>query len=211
MTADGTPDDASRSSERRYSVEEYRAMVAGLPKTAKGARRRGGKARPKAPVVEGVLAAIARVLARAPLGRLRLQPEEALAVAFADELRRAVLEGRLRAVWTHPANELAGRRSGLSEIRYAIAKAMGLVHGTPDYLFLASDRSGALEAKTGTGTQQQNQKDYETWCLAVGVPYRVFRSIEEGLAILVDWGMLVEDREQGRAVVAGWEGAGGAD
>ena len=208
---DAPPTDPSRSEERRYSVEEYRRMVAGLPKTAKAAGRRAKKKAPKAPIVGGVLAAIARVLARAPLGRLRLQPEEALAVAFADELRRAALEGRLRAVWTHPANELAGRRSGLSEIRYAIAKAMGLVHGTPDYLFLAEDRSGALEAKTGTGTQQQNQKDFETWCAAVKVPYRVFRSVEEGLAILVGWGMLVEDREEGRARIAEWERVADAD
>jgi len=127
---------------------------------------------------------------RLAMRNLKLQPEEALAVAFADHLRALVKAGRLRAVWTHPANEIAGRKSGLSKVRYTIAKSMGLIDGTADYLFLWSDGSGALEAKSGKNKQQDNQLDFEWWCLANGVRYEVFTSVEQALQILTDWGVI---------------------
>jgi hypothetical protein len=208
-------DDArDRDPDRRYSVEEYRRMVADLAGTTRakaGTSRRKPKPAlrlPKETRSMGIAAVLARVLHFPPLSRLTLQPEETIAVAFAHELRAATMEGRLRAVWTHPANEIAGRRSGLSKIRYAIAKAMGLIYGTPDYVFLASHRSGALEAKVPGNRQQDNQKDFERWCLVNGVAYRVFTSVEEGLAILEEWGMLTRDREKGRETLAAWETIG---
>src|SRR3546814_5580029 len=67
---------------------------------------------------------------------------------------------------------------------------MGLIDGTADYLFLWATGSGALEAKVGKNGQQPNQIDFEVWCTEMGVPYRTFTSVEEGLLILTEWGLL---------------------
>src|SRR3546814_7825620 len=83
-----------------------------------------------------------------------------------------------------------GRQNRLAQIRYTIAKAMGLIDGTADYLFLWATGSGALEAKVGKNGQQPNQIDFEVWCTEMGVPYRTFTSVEEGLLILTEWGQI---------------------
>lgn len=180
------------SETERLSVEQYRALFAGGAKMPKI----GAKAAAKLPRIpkpkrdDSPLAILSRITRRLDISRLRLKPEETLAVAFADALRDATFDGSLRAVWTHPANEIAGRRSGLSKIRYAIAKRMGLIDGTADYLFLWADGSGALEAKVGSNGQQPNQLDFEWWCKKNGVRYHVFTSVEEGLSTLKEWGAL---------------------
>jgi hypothetical protein len=181
----------------RMTAADYRALVARPPveklpiKPPKRARKlkiKGLDDKPKGPPT--FLASISRLMARAPLSNLRLKPEEQLAVEFANTLRQATLEGRLSAVWTHPANEIAGRRDKLAMIRYAIAKAMGLIDGTADYLFLWKTGSGAMEAKVGKNGQQTNQVDFQCWCEKMGVPYRTFTSVDEGMAILREWGVL---------------------
>lgn len=159
------------------------------------AKRRPKSKKPKRSVAQERDDTLAQRILRLMTGRelssrIRLKPEEILARAFANALRQATIEGRLRCVWTHPANEVAGQQTGLAQIRYAIAKAMGLIDGTADYLLLWSDGSGALEAKVGKNDQQANQVDFEAWCIANGVRYATFTSVEEGLAHLVEWGVL---------------------
>src|SRR3546814_10770059 len=73
---------------------------------------------------------------------------------------------------------------------------MGLIDGTADYLFLWATGSGALEAKVGKNGQQPNQIDFEVWCTEMGVPYRTFTSVEEGLLILTEWGLLPPNRSE---------------
>ena len=121
-------------------------------------------------------------------GQIKLGPEERLCIQFAAELRAAVLEGRFKGVFAHPANELAyGHKTG---IKGAISKAMGMIAGTPDYLFLQRSASLALEAKAPGGTQTPNQRDFEEWCVLNLIPYEVFRTVEEGLSILKERGFL---------------------
>jgi hypothetical protein len=193
--------DDDASSTRRYSVEEYHAMLVDSEK-GKGplAKRRPKSKKPKRSVAQErndtLAQRILRLMAPRKLSdRIRLKPEEVLARAFANALRQATIEGRLRCVWTHPANEVAGQQTGLAQIRYAIAKAMGLIDGTADYLFLWSDGSGALEAKVGKNDQQANQVDFEEWCRSNGVRYATFTSVEEGLALLVEWGVLTPPKK----------------
>jgi hypothetical protein len=178
--------------QERLTVEQYRALFAGGAKLAKVGRKPAARI-PKALMPKrdtSPLAVMSRIMRRRDISNLRLKPEERLAVDFADALRDATLRGDLRAVWTHPANEIAGRRSGLSMIRYAIAKRMGLIDGAADYLFLWADGSGALEAKVGNNQKQENQIDFEIWCLSNGVRYSVFTSVEEGMEKLREWGAL---------------------
>jgi hypothetical protein len=181
-------------------VKEYQAMLAEA-EAGKGplAKRRPRSKRPKRSVAQErgdtLMQRIVRLMAPRNLSaRIRLKPEEILAKDFANALRQATIEGRLRCVWTHPANEVAGQQNGLAQIRYAIAKAMGLIDGTADYLFLWSDGSGALEAKVGRNDQQANQVDFQEWCISNGVRYETFTSVEQGLAILVGWGVLTPPR-----------------
>jgi hypothetical protein len=181
----------------RLSAAEYKELLAGGVKTTVGTRRQvrlpKGVRATKATRIATPLAILTRITRRIDISSLHLKPEERLAVDFADALRALTLEGRLRAVWTHPANEIAGRRSGLSRIRYAIAKRMGLVDGAADYLFLWSDGSGALEAKVGSNGLQPNQMDFQWWCERNGVRHRVFTTVEEGLAALREWGAILDE------------------
>lgn len=121
--------------------------------------------------------------------KLRIKPEEDLSIRYANALRVAALEGRLRAVWSHPANELAGYSS--STARSAIARAMGLISGTPDYLFLSDVGCMAQEAKIGRNDLSPNQRDFRVWCEACNVPFRTFRTVEEGLGQLRAAGLLL--------------------
>ena len=111
-----------------------------------------------------------------------------MAIPFANDLREASIEGRLRAVWLHPANELAGEKRATA--RAAIARALGLMPGSPDFLFLWADGCAALEAKSATGSASPSQKDFRAWCELHGVPYHIFRTGDEGLAILHGLGIL---------------------
>ena len=120
--------------------------------------------------------------------RTKLQPEDAMCCQFAGILRAYTLEGRLRGVWFHPAQELChGHRTG---VRAAISRAMGMHVGVSDYVFLADDRSAALEAKHGRNGLTQGQDDFRAWCEREGIPHRTFRTIEEGLAHLAELGFL---------------------
>lgn len=120
--------------------------------------------------------------------RTKIQPEDRMCVEFAGLLRVATLERRLRGIWFHPAQELChGHRTG---VRAAISRAMGMHVGVTDYVFMASDTSLALEAKYGRNGLTQGQDDFRAWCELEGVPHRTFRSIEEGLSILAEFGFL---------------------
>jgi hypothetical protein len=133
---------------------------------------------------------LARLMAYTGLSRrLKLGPEDRIAVRFADELRVAALEGRLRAVFSHVPNELIGytRKSPVN----ALARAAGVIPGSADYWFAWGGGSALLEAKSADGRLSDNQKDMRSWCEAVGVPYHVFRSVDEGLDILRGLGVLI--------------------
>lgn len=146
---------------------------------------------------------IVRLMLRPGIESLKLGPEDRIGVPFATQLRQWTIEGKLRAVWTHIPNEMGGaggsrhadekvRRSAarLAQIRYAIAKALGLIPGFSDYVFLWDGGCAALEAKAKDGTQQPEQVDFQKWCADRNVPYFIFRSPEEGYAILRELGVL---------------------
>lgn len=119
----------------------------------------------------------------------RLGPEDRMACQFAADLRKATLEGRLRAVWTHPANELVGAATGPTA---AIARALGLHRGVSDYLFMWGGGNLALEAKSARGRLSDHQSDFERWCFLNNVPFIVFRTVEEGCDTLKNFGILTD-------------------
>jgi hypothetical protein len=121
----------------------------------------------------------------------KLGPEDAEAYVFANELRKAAMLGKLKAVFTHPANELAYAPSPALRVQAGKARALGLITGTPDYLFCWSKGCLGMEFKSKTGTLTEGQKDFMRWCADAGVPYVVVRSSDAALAILVEYGVLV--------------------
>lgn len=133
--------------------------------------------------------AVLRLMIRPSLSKVRLGPEDVIAIDFANRLREWTLTDKLIAVWTHIPNEVAGgtKNAGL---RYAIAKALGMISGAADYVFLWDRGSAAIEMKAPRGTQNQNQSDFQKWCELMGVPYYLARSADEGEGILRNLGVL---------------------
>lgn len=127
------------------------------------------------------------------------RPEDALTILVANMLRRYTELGLLKAVWCHPANE--GRRSPREGAR---AKQMGLVPGTPDFVFLGSEMSGFIELKAPpyyridkngkrvkvTPGLEESQREFCYWCDRNGVPWALCRSVDEVESQLIAWGML---------------------
>jgi len=127
---------------------------------------------------------------------LRRGPEDNEALAFASDLRELTLKGRLLAVWTHPANELAGATFKNGKVRVsplvALARALGLITGTPDYLFLYRDGAIAIEMKSSSGSLSERQRDFRDWCELVGVPFHVCRSRTAAIEVLEQTGLITE-------------------
>lgn len=120
-----------------------------------------------------------------------LGPEDKEAYLFTNELRIAAIQGRLRAVFTHPANELAftpGRKK--PTLAAAIARALGLITGTSDYLFLWDRGCMAIEFKSKSGSLRPAQRDFRDWCREMDVPFHVVRCHKAGLDLLFKAGAL---------------------
>lgn len=69
---------------------------------------------------------------------------------------------------------------------------------------------GAIELKRpGGGGQSEDQQKFESWCAEHRIPYRVARSIDEVVEILVSWGRLPAnaiERIRGVSLPGTWEG-----
>jgi hypothetical protein len=112
------------------------------------------------------------------------RPKEiALHLSVADILRRFA---RPNWRWSHfPAGEHRDVRTA------AKLKQMGVQRGWPDFvLFDPSGRLHALELKREGESLTEDQEDFQTWCIARGVPHSVSRSMDAALTVLGDWGAL---------------------
>lgn len=116
-------------------------------------------------------------------------PEDRLSIDVAIMLRVATLEGRLAAVWTHIPHEVAGRGK-FAIIYMAKARAMGLIKGSCDFVFVGRDGGGYIELKTATGSLTPEQRDFREWCQMAWVNHAVCRSVAEVEEKLSEWGLL---------------------
>jgi hypothetical protein len=121
--------------------------------------------------------------------RGRTGPEDKLAIEIATMLRVATLEGRLLASWTHLPNEMCGGGK-LAAIRLALAKSMGLIAGSADYVFCWPTGSCWIEIKAKDGSLSPAQRDFREWNEGLGVNYFVVRSVEDFEAKLISLGVL---------------------
>lgn len=121
--------------------------------------------------------------------------EDKLAISVATMLRVASLEGRLKATWTCIPHEVGAVPLKSAEFkkrqtRYAKAKAMGLIAGSTDYVFVWPGGGGWMELKTQNGALSPKQRQFRDWCRATGCEWIVCRSLEEAVDALVSWGVL---------------------
>lgn len=87
----------------------------------------------------------------------------------------------LRGLLFHPAN--GGSRSSREGAKF---KAMGVVPGVSDLLFIYNQRLYAIELKTEKGTQSDKQKTWQYRVAREGVAYYIVRSVEEFKEIIKD-------------------------
>jgi hypothetical protein len=142
---------------------------------------------------------------------ISLSPEDRLAIAFADELRKLTLDGSYRGVWCKIENELPVPKGFARSAPLIMLKrsAKGVIKGAPDFIFSWAGGSGWIELKveggqrrmalvdgelrnrdTARGRLSDEQRDFAMWCAHSGVPARTAHSVNEGLAILREWGRL---------------------
>jgi hypothetical protein len=118
---------------------------------------------------------------------ITLGTEESMCVEFADLLRINTINGSLRAVWTHVPNE--GKRGWLVAL---IMRAMGMIPGCPDYIFLWQTGSGVIEFKAPKGKIQPNQKDFKEWCDNAGIRHAYCYNLDAAVEVLRAWNVLVK-------------------
>lgn len=128
------------------------------------------------------------------------KPEDVFGYAVANMLRAEAIEGRLKAVFFHVANEVGGKAGSKgASLRYVMARALGLLPGTFDLIFLTGRRAVVIELKAGKNRLSDTQKLFAEWCGVHGVPTHVVtakddadipRAVKEVRDILVFEGLL---------------------
>lgn len=131
------------------------------------------------------------------------KPEDLFGYAVANSLRASAIDGTLDCIFVHVPNEIAGNSSAAPKggggypgnggmaakgspakgrsaaLRYVMARALGLIPGAADLLFLGRDRALAIELKAGKNRASDNQKLFAEWCLHRGVPYHIVTAKDE--------------------------------
>lgn len=117
--------------------------------------------------------------------KFKLKPEEEKCVEFADMMRAYVDHGYYKGIWCHIPNE--GQRSALGQI---ILRAMGLIKGATDYMFMGPWGHGVIEFKTGTNNLEEYQRYFRFWCDKEGVHHATVWNAGQAVAALREWGAL---------------------
>lgn len=141
-----------------------------------------------------LLPALIRLMSFKPF-RGKTKGEDDLAIEVASYLRAATLEGMLKATWTcipHEVGAMSLNSKGFktAQTRYAKAKAMGLITGSADYVFVWPQGGGWIELKAQTGSLSTSQRDFRLWCEATGTRHATCRSLEQVVETLFRWGVL---------------------
>lgn len=127
----------------------------------------------------------------------RIGKEDALAIDVAMMLRVESIRGSLKGTWTCIPHEVGAMSLGtkgfrLAQARYAKAKAMGLITGSADYVFVWPQGGGWIELKSKDGSLSKEQRDFRDWCDASGTHYAVCRSVDQVRETLISWGVLTD-------------------
>ena len=122
--------------------------------------------------------------------RGRLGEEDRICLEWSNRLRTYTLDGRLAGCWSHIANE-AGGKGRLAAIQAAKARALGMIKGTPDFIFTKHDKALWVEAKSVTGSLSPSQRNFRDWATSNSIRYAVVRSADDGDKLLKEEGFLL--------------------
>lgn len=109
-------------------------------------------------------------------------PEEIIHRDVAEYLRVV----RPRALWWHTPN---GAR--MSKAQAGIHKALGMLSGVPDLIFICEDGLAKfVELKAEGKYLSQTQKAFRETVAGLGCEYAVCRSVEDVSETLKEWGLI---------------------
>lgn len=133
---------------------------------------------------------IGTLMSRAKLNwNWKVESEQAECIVFADMLRVATKDGRLKAIWCHCPNE-----SKRSVVVAMILKAMGLIPGAPDYWIVGANKAVLIEFKRPDKDLppdfKDNQKLFQFWAGTQGVPLYMHNKAEDAMETLRMEGLL---------------------
>ena len=109
-------------------------------------------------------------------------------IKLANELKILSVNNKLNCVWFHVSNENPVARKFIHWAK--LQKAIGLMKGAPDYVFLWEKGAACIEMKALSGRLSDSQKVFQAWCQQQKVPYKVTYSAEEALNQLKEWNLL---------------------
>lgn len=123
--------------------------------------------------------AITMLMSRQMPQNVRLHPEQRLSVDLAEAMRAHTAAGRYKGVWFCVQNEAKRHR-----ITAMIQKAMGLIPGVTDFVFVWEGGALFVELKAGSNKQTESQRFFAVWCRQARLTYVLCRSVAEVEATL---------------------------
>ena len=131
--------------------------------------------------------AITMLMSRQMPQNVIVHPEQRLSIDLAEEMRKRTVDGSYKGVWFCVANEAKRHR-----ITAMIQKAMGLIPGVSDFVFVWRTRDGLgvlfLELKAGKNTQTEAQGYFQQWCQHWELPYAISWTLEDSIRELTEIG-----------------------
>lgn len=113
--------------------------------------------------------------------------EDGIAYQVRCNLAQYTMQKRLKAVWFHVPNE-AKRSKQLG----MIMKALGMIPGVSDYVFLWDGGCGVIELKHGNNGLRDSQAIFLDWCRDHKVNRAVCYGANQVDTVLREWGILKE-------------------
>jgi len=113
-------------------------------------------------------------------------PEDKITMDIVNFLVGGSIDGELKFVWFHPANEISRADN---PIYGQYLKKLGKIKGAPDFVFVWSGGGGFIEVKSPKGRMSPSQEIFQRWCITFGIPYEVVRSLDEAKKVLQTWGL----------------------
>jgi hypothetical protein len=114
--------------------------------------------------------------------------EKRLHLEVVQHLLGLSVDGKLRAIWFHPANEaIQSKERGIGF--NILLKMMGKIPGVPDLVFGWKNGIGFIELKCKSPLTE-SQINFAKWCTKFEIPFIVCKSWEEVQVTLKEWGIL---------------------
>lgn len=131
------------------------------------------------------------ILAPIPLGNMNLGPEDELSARANVFMKDMLAQGRYQGIFFHVANESGGGGTKIQRMRtQQKKKAIGMVPGVFDWVFMSQGRQLLVDLKVGNGKLTQSQKDFVEWAEWAGIATGVARSVVELEELLVEAGFM---------------------